>query len=409
MLIKCKECDLQVSDKALSCPHCGYPMKPVNKKSMQRGKGRRRLPNGFGRITKINDGCLRKPYRVMVTVGKDSHGKPVGKILKPNGYFKTYNEAYTALVEYNKNPYELDSTITVCELYEKWSDEYFATLKSKSSYRTITAAWSYCSSVYDMPVKDLRVRHIKGCIENGTVEKNGQIKHATANTQSRIKSMFNLMLDYAVEYEIVDKNYARAFNTGKKISEEKEADKKPHIPFTEKEMKLLWDNLYKIPYVDVVLLQCYSGWRPQELCMLKLENIDLEKGIMIGGMKTNAGYNRTVPIHEKVRPIVVDLYQRASDFGSEYLIVCDDARGKDKTLYYRKYRYRFDKIVSELNLNPEHRTHDPRVHFVTMAKQYGVDEYAIKYIIGHSIKDITEKIYTKRELKWLQDEMQKIK
>lgn len=26
MLKKCPECDLQVSDKALTCPHCGYPL-----------------------------------------------------------------------------------------------------------------------------------------------------------------------------------------------------------------------------------------------------------------------------------------------------------------------------------------------------------------------------------------------
>ncbi|MEQ2827819.1 MAG: zinc-ribbon domain-containing protein [Anaerobutyricum hallii] len=25
-LIKCPECELQVSDKALSCPHCGFPL-----------------------------------------------------------------------------------------------------------------------------------------------------------------------------------------------------------------------------------------------------------------------------------------------------------------------------------------------------------------------------------------------
>ena len=53
-----------------------------------------RLPNGFGRITKIRNQKLRKPYRVMVTVGKDHNGRPIGRILKPEGYFKTYNEAY---------------------------------------------------------------------------------------------------------------------------------------------------------------------------------------------------------------------------------------------------------------------------------------------------------------------------
>ena len=25
-LIKCKECDKEISDKAENCPHCGYPI-----------------------------------------------------------------------------------------------------------------------------------------------------------------------------------------------------------------------------------------------------------------------------------------------------------------------------------------------------------------------------------------------
>lgn len=62
-----------------------------------------------------------------------------------------------------------------------------------------------------------------------------------------------------------------------------------------------------------------------------------------------------------------------------------------------------------MGLNPEHRAHDGRVHFVTQAKRYGVDEYAIKYIVGHSISDITESVYTKRDLNWLMTEIEKIK
>ena len=55
-----------------------------------------------------------------------------------------------------------------------------------------------------------------------------------------------------------------------------------------------------------------------------------------------------------------------------------------------------------------HRAHNPRVHFVTQAKKYGVDEYAIKYIVRHQIADITEKVYTKRDIGWLQSEIEKI-
>ena len=61
----------------------------------------------------------------MVTVGKTSTGRPICKPLKPESYFPTYNDAYAALVEYNKNPYDLKPDITVKELYEKWTAEYF--------------------------------------------------------------------------------------------------------------------------------------------------------------------------------------------------------------------------------------------------------------------------------------------
>ena len=44
-----------------------------------------------------------------------------------------------------------------------------------------------------------------------------------------------------------------------------------------------------------------------------------------------------------------------------------------------------------------------------MAKRYGVDEYAIKYMVGHKISDITEKVYTQREFDWLKTEIEKLK
>ena len=59
------------------------------------------------------------------------------------------------------------------------------------------------------------------------------------------------------------------------MQEAKEHQIVGHIPFTQDEMNKLWDNLYKIPYVDIVLIQCYSGWRPQELGLIKLENVEM--------------------------------------------------------------------------------------------------------------------------------------
>lgn len=67
------------------------------------------------------------------------------------------------------------------------------------------------------------------------------------------------------------------------------------------------------------------------------------------------------------------------------------------------------QVVERLGLNPEHRSHDGRKQFITIAKKYKVDEYAIKYIVGHEINDITEKVYTERDVDWLKEEIEKIK
>ena len=55
-LIKCPECDLQVSDHAIACPHCGYPINTkVAKQQQSKSRRKKRLPNGFGQITKIKN------------------------------------------------------------------------------------------------------------------------------------------------------------------------------------------------------------------------------------------------------------------------------------------------------------------------------------------------------------------
>lgn len=410
MLIKCKECDLQVSDKAILCPHCGFPMQPnAVGKYTRKKKGRPKLPNGFGQISEIKNRNLRNRFRVMVTVGKTSEGKPISKLLKPNAYFKTYNEAYEALVEYNKNPYDLNtSSITMTELYEKWSKEYLKTVAT-SNVRSIQSAWNYCSVLYEMRVADVRAKHLKKCIDGASRKEKGKIIQASANTKSRIKSIFNLMFDYANENDLVEKNYARTFNVSDKILKEVEEVKRGHISFTNKEMEILWKNVDKIPYVDVILIQCYSGWRPQELGLIELNRVDLNNWVFAGGMKTDAGMNRLVPIHSKIRPLIKKRYEEAININSKYLINCTDSQRKnDIKMTYDKYRHRFRSIRDKLNLNPEHRAHDPRKQFITMAKRYNLDEYAIKYIAGHRISDITEKIYTDRTVQWLKDEMEKI-
>lgn len=409
MLTQCPECELPVSDKANACPHCGYPLKPSEKqKRPRKSNKRRRLPNGFGQISEIKNRNLRNPFRAMVTVGKTPEGKPICKPLRPESYFATYNDAYAALVEYNKNPYDLEPSITMQELYDKWLPEYEKTVKSTKS---VTSAWAYCSGVYKMRVMDIRARHVKGCMEEGVAIIRGKEQHPSATMKNQIKSLFNMMLDYALEYELVDRNYSRTFNLTEETVKEIQSVKKEHIAFTDEEMDLLWANISNKQGIDILLIQCYSGWRPQELGLLELKDVDLENWTFRGGMKTDAGENRVVPIHSRIQDLVLRKYQEAETLGSPYLLNWTDPNNRNKKnlkLTYARYQKALERIRDELKLNPNHRPHDGRTHFVTMAKRYGVDEYAIKYMVGHKISDITEKVYTRREFAWLREEIEKI-
>ena len=405
MLTKCPECELPVSDKALSCPHCGYPFKPMSTKRAKSTR-RRRLPNGFGQISELKGMKLRKPFRAMVTVGKTDEGRPICKLLQPEAYFETYNDAYQALMEYNKNPFVMtNAALTVGELYNQWTENYLK-YKSESKLHATKTAWRYCESVEHLKVIELRPRHIRYCMEEATQKIKGEERTASPQIRTRIKTIFNQMLDYAVSYEIVDKNYSRSFRI---LTPQEEPESKHHITYTDEEMELLWTNINKLEGIDVFLIQCYSGWRPRELESLLLENINLEEHTMTGGMKTKAGKNRLVPIHPRIFYLVKKRYDESLSLGSKYLFTTiSRVNGKPRQYNYSDMKRDLKNIIQTLHLNEEHKAHDGRAHFITQAKKYNLDEFAIKYIVGHTITDITESVYTSRSTDWLMQEIQKI-
>lgn len=131
-----------------------------------------KLPNGFGSVYKLS-GRRRRPWVAAKTFGWefDEKGQKVKQKQQAIGYYATRQEAMTALVQYNENPYDLNfNKTTFSEVYEKWSEEYFPTLSNASSIRTITAAYKYCTPLYDMRIKDVRVEHLEGTIHSANVD-----------------------------------------------------------------------------------------------------------------------------------------------------------------------------------------------------------------------------------------------
>lgn len=405
MLMSCPECNLMVSDKAVNCPHCGYPLKESSRKTRKKNKRRRKLPNGFGQISELKGRNLRKPFRAMVTVGKDEYGRPIAKPLRPDSYFETYNEAYMALVEYNRNPFDLRNTMTLQDLYEKWLEDYIEQGSSKKTVRTYQSVWKQLPLIKNMLVINIRAQHIRDALGEGLVQT--EENTISPKMKNLMKVILNQVFDFAVANQIVDRNFARDVKLTKKSMKAISTVDKEHLTFTKEEIETLWNHIEE-PMVDLILCQCYTGMRPTELLAILTDNVDLASWKIVGGGKTKAGTNREIPIHKRIRPIIEKYYSQSKKAKRSSLFGKPDREGQLQDITYSRYSLDFKNIMKRLGLDANHRPHDCRVFFITRAKECNVDEYAIKRIVGHRIGDITEGTYTKRDFGWLQAEMNKI-
>lgn len=398
MLKTCPECEHLVSEKAYTCPNCGYPLS-CNKveKSHKKARSHKRLPNGFGQITKISGRNLRNPYRVMVTVRKDDDGRPICKLLQPKAYFQSYNDAYVALVEYNRDPYDIETSITMDELFKMWISEH--NTENPRSIKNIKYSWAYCEQIHNMAVQSIRGRHIRSLFEKPYKTVNEEQISAGPATFQLLKSTVNQLCNYAVSKDLMLRNYS------KDIVVQMDHEEKHHKAFTNDEIISLWKLAKTDKGGKMVIFQTYMGWRPSEMLQIRRENIDLDNMTITGGLKTKAGKKRIVPIHSAIQNIFMEFWNASS--GQEWLFPSPLKKGF--ALTYATYQEYFNGAMKRAQIKKEHSPHDCRKHFITMGKAAKMDEYALKRMAGHAIKDITENTYTDRPISWLREEIEKIK
>lgn len=332
-----------------------------------------KLPNGYGTVYKLS-GKRRKPFVAKRTIGWEIVGEKAKQKYMVIGYYEKREEALIALSEYNSNPYDIEkSKITFEELYEKWSKSHFPKV-SKQAITNYTVAHKYCSSLYNLSFKDIKTAHCQAAIDNS---------HKAFPTRKLIKTLLNQLYDYAIQNDIVDKKYSSFVDIGKN---EGKLNRKP---FSQKEIQILFENEKKLDYVDTIIILIYTGLRIGELLTIKKENVFIDKKYMIGGIKTEAGKNRIIPLHEKIIPYIQKWYSKSST----WLIT----NSKDEQMQYSNYkREKFDNIMEQLNM--KHNPHDTRHTFASLMDTAGANKLCIKRIMGHSSQDITDKVYTHKDI-----------
>lgn len=343
-----------------------------------------KLPNRYGSITKLS-GKRRKPYIVRITTGYeiDPETLQTKQIRKNLGYYSTRKEAMQALADYNSSPYDLNSKdITFSKIYNIWSEKKFKKL-SESSISCYSAAYSHCKSIMNTPIKDLKTHHLQSVIDDCEL---GFV------TKQNIKVIMNGIFDYALQNDLVAKNYATFLETG-----EKETILK-RVIFSKEEINKLWSMSERYD-VKIVLILLYSGMRvnellqmPRECCNLKERYLDIKKA-------KNKSSIRKVPIHDKIFPFIQEFYEK-----EKCNLVTND---NGSTVLYNNFVSRdFKKMMKELGA--EHKLHDTRHTFITNAREAKIDDLCLKLIVGHTPTDITKKVYTHVAFEELLKEINKL-
>lgn len=337
-----------------------------------------RMANGTGGVTKLK-GNRRKPYHARITKGWTDEGKQIYSTI---GYYEKRQEALDALYEYRLNPYDIGkSKIMFKDVYEKWSESHFEKISEKSTNKYKNAFRTYCKKLHDMRFVDIRLNHLQRVIDESNKE---------YPTKRYIKTLLNELYRYAIKNDIVEKNYASYIEIGKY---EKQKDAKV---FTTKEIDKMFKYVNDLEYLDTILILIFTGLRIQEMFNIKIKDVHIEERYIKGGLKTEAGKNRIIPINKKIEPFIKRYYEKNKD--KEYLIT----NSLGKQMKYANYRReKWNNIMEQLNLDKNHHPHECRHTFASMMDSSGANKLCIKRIMGHASQDITDSVYTHKTIEEL--------
>ncbi len=332
--------------------------------------GQYKLPNalcytddwykGFAVLTAYHAGNYYPGYERTLNEIKDS---------SVNQMLADYNQAFRPSEKEEERP-------TFAEVYKRfYKFKYVDSGKEYSRQSTdgTRSAFKNCSALHDKTFAELRYDDLQNNLDACP------LKHSSLEL---ILTLYHQMYAYAEIYELVDKDHS------KHVVIKKEEDDEHGVPFTDEEIQLLWKNKEN-EFIELILILCYSGFRITEI---KKIEVNLKDKYFYGGIKTDAGKERTVPIHSGIYEMVT---RRMSKHKCMLSI---------STSAFRKNMY---KTLSELGIE-RHTPHDCRHTFSKLCDDYYVDEREKKRMLGHKFQDVTNGVYGHGDINRARKEIEKI-
>lgn len=365
-----------------------------------------RRKKGSGCINKLS-GKRERPFVAKITVGYDKWtGKQNTEII---GYFKTREDANKGLDIYNLEEQKIAKT----GAYQEYTQSVDAKLpktnkgssvntKTNKGVPTLDDIWqivlersykkvsdstiaSYKTSYkYLLPFKDTYITMIKIKDLQDMFDKFSE-NEMSYSSMFTIKVILKKIFDFAIMNDLIDKNYAEYIQ----VNDIRES-KKNKKAITHEHIKVLFKNADNGDIESkMALIMIYTGMRPSELLELKTENVHIEESYVIGGIKTQTGKNRIIPIHDCIK-----------DYLKDY--IDSEVIGKS----YNAYAYKYFRNIRVLDY--DYTPHCCRHTFASLSEEYELKIDCVKRIMGHKFQDLTKDIYTHANIERLVKEVNRL-
>jgi len=418
----------------------------------------KRRANGRGSVVYLGSNRA-KPWGARITIGKDENGKNIFHYLD---FFETELDTIVCLENYHREPYSISveeskynsivffpkvpypiisvknpkrdivnkvkrDNYTFKQLFEKFKEikmltkeeellekKYHIRPKDKPFGRHychgLKTAFNNSSKLHDKAYKELRASDFTKVIKES---KKGP------QSQRQMLNLFQCLDRFALEEDIIEKGYAQFItittNARKEIKKAKDKQIERSRMFTYEQIEYLWNLKIKNKVSDRYkrheseqfirdfwLMLIYSGCRADELLSVYTANIFLEDDYFIGGLKTEAGINREIPIH----PDVKHLWKKYYNPNNEFLFVQPNGNKADYDYYLYHFKNNFKALHPSVS---SHTAHDARHTLRTELKRLNIKDIVINSIIGHSNDDIGDDIYTHISIEEKQEAIKQVK
>lgn len=349
----CTKCKQEIPDISVYCMFCGKKQVAtarVTKKSHN--------PNGTGTV-----------YKRGSTWTAQLRIKRGGVIMsRTKGGFATKAEAINYLPQLRLAENGGTKAHTVAEIFQlvqqskKWLE---ITPDKRSHYMT---AYRRMEPIYDRDVASLRYSELQNLVDG---------IDGAFYPKRDVKTILQKIVDLAVREEVCPSSKAdviRCIELPSKPLTSKDAR-------TPEEMQAMWDdwNTTHDLITGYALIMAYTGMRTGELFAQDVTKVDPAGQVIVGGIKTEAGKDREIPVADAVVPVLKAVLPKA-----RYGLVA-----YDENTYYANWAQMIQRTgIRPLGSYCQRHTCYTRLQEIVPA----VSAVVINSIIGHSNSKL-EKTY----------------